>query len=357
VYKSLLASSGFHIAIIIISVFTLPFLAKKPIDVPPLISVELIQVSDTTNIPFAPKAAKIIDKVKKKKEKLLSEQAPPKKVKKEKIKETKLDPKKDKIKTDTIKKVNLDKQKDDIEKLKSKKTPTPENKKEIAKKENIEAIPMPDKKKEKMVNKEEKEQQPSKEKNKNLVKEDKKIKPEKKLKDDKIIKEFAKTKKPAKIDEKVMQVSEFEKKELFDPNKIKGLIDKQSEELGQVKKKTKGFTQSDDPTMLSVDKLTISQIDYVKSQYYACWAVPAGLPLNDTFLLTVKLNLKKNGEYEKIDVLERERMGIDKRFKAFADSVIRAIRLCNPLKKLPTATYEKWKVMVLRFSPLEMQGS
>ena len=215
----------------------------------------------------------------------------------------------------------------------------------------------PDKKKEKMVNKEEKEQQPSKEKNKNLVNKDKKLKPEKKLKDDKIIKDFAKTKKPAKIDEKVMQVSEFEKKELFDPNKIKGLIDKQSEELGQVKKKTKGFTQSDDPTMLSVDKLTISQIDYVKSQYYACWAVPAGLPLNDTFLLTVKLNLKKNGEYEKIDVLERERMGIDKRFKAFADSVIRAIRLCNPLKKLPTATYEKWKVMVLRFSPLEMQGS
>ena len=100
---------------------------------------------------------------------------------------------------------------------------------------------MPDKKKEKMVNKEEKEQQPSKEKNKNLIEKDKKLKPEKKLKDDKIIKDFAKTKKPVKIDEKVMQVSEFEKKELFDPNKIKGLIDKQSEELGQVKKKNKRF--------------------------------------------------------------------------------------------------------------------
>mgnify|MGYP001271193033 CR=1 FL=1 len=55
---------------------------------------------------------------------------------------------------------------------------------------------------------------------------------------------------------------------IFDPNKIKGLIDKQSEELGQVKKKAKGITQSDDPTMLDVDKLTLSQIDAVKSQYF-----------------------------------------------------------------------------------------
>ena len=62
--------------------FTLPFLAKKPIDVPPLVSVELIQISDITNIPYAPKAAKIIDKAKKE-EKLLTEKAPPKKVEKE----------------------------------------------------------------------------------------------------------------------------------------------------------------------------------------------------------------------------------------------------------------------------------
>ena len=62
---------------------SLPFLLKKPIDLPPIISIELIQITDKTNIPFAPKAKKIIEKVKKK-EKLVSEQAPPKIVKKEK---------------------------------------------------------------------------------------------------------------------------------------------------------------------------------------------------------------------------------------------------------------------------------
>ena len=69
-----------------IATLSLPFLAKKPIDLPPIISVELIQITDKTNIPFAPKAKKIIEKVKKKNEKLASEQAPPKKIKKEKNK-------------------------------------------------------------------------------------------------------------------------------------------------------------------------------------------------------------------------------------------------------------------------------
>ena len=56
---------------------SLPFLSKKPIDLPQIVSIELIQITDKTNIPFAPKAKKIIEEVKKKKEKLVSEQAPP----------------------------------------------------------------------------------------------------------------------------------------------------------------------------------------------------------------------------------------------------------------------------------------
>ena len=42
----------------------------------------MIQITDKTNIPFAPKAKKTIEKIKEKEKKLVSEQAPPKKVKK-----------------------------------------------------------------------------------------------------------------------------------------------------------------------------------------------------------------------------------------------------------------------------------
>ena len=51
---------------------------REPIDLPPIVSVELIQIADKTSIPFAPKARKIIEENKKKnEERLVSEQAPP----------------------------------------------------------------------------------------------------------------------------------------------------------------------------------------------------------------------------------------------------------------------------------------
>ena len=49
---------------IILTAITLPFMTREPISLPPIVSVELIQITDKTNIPFAPKARKIIDKVK-----------------------------------------------------------------------------------------------------------------------------------------------------------------------------------------------------------------------------------------------------------------------------------------------------
>ena len=80
--RSIVISSVLHLIMIMITAISLPFLAKKPIDLPPIVSVELIQITDKTNIPFAPKAKKTIEKIKEKEKKLVSEQAPPKKVKK-----------------------------------------------------------------------------------------------------------------------------------------------------------------------------------------------------------------------------------------------------------------------------------
>ena len=52
-------------------------MTRQPIDLPPIVSVELIQISDETNIPYAPKARKVIEKVKEKEKRVVSEQAPP----------------------------------------------------------------------------------------------------------------------------------------------------------------------------------------------------------------------------------------------------------------------------------------
>ena len=64
--KSLIYSLIFHSLMIVLTALSLPFMLREPIDLPPIVSVELIQISDKTNIPFAPKARKIIEETKKK---------------------------------------------------------------------------------------------------------------------------------------------------------------------------------------------------------------------------------------------------------------------------------------------------
>ena len=63
--KSLFYSLTFHSIMILLTVLSLPFMLREPIELPPIVSVELIQISDKTNIPYAPKARKIIEETKK----------------------------------------------------------------------------------------------------------------------------------------------------------------------------------------------------------------------------------------------------------------------------------------------------
>ena len=75
--RSIFLSLVFHSAMIVITAITLPFMKRIPIDLPPILSVELIQISEKTNLPFAPKARETLDKIKKEDERIVSEQAPP----------------------------------------------------------------------------------------------------------------------------------------------------------------------------------------------------------------------------------------------------------------------------------------
>jgi len=52
---------------IILTAISLPFMMRAPMDLPPILSVDLIQITDKTSVPFAVKAAKTLEKIKKKK--------------------------------------------------------------------------------------------------------------------------------------------------------------------------------------------------------------------------------------------------------------------------------------------------
>ena len=281
--RSIIISSVFHALLIIVTAMSLPFLSKKPLDIPPIVSVELIQIAEKTNVPFAPKAKKIIEEVKQK-EKLVSEQAPPKKVKK--------------TKTKTV--VSPD-----------------QNNKKV---ENLipEAIPLPDKTVKKIKTKEENKQNPE------------------------------------KVDEEVKQVSEFEKKDLFDPNNIAALIDKSKEETAEVIKKNDNITQDQDRNIDNTG-LTLSEEDALKAQIFGCWSIPLGLPYNENLLVRIKLKLKPDGSVTKTEILDHARMNKPGQgfYKVLAESALRAVKLCQPLR-VPTTGYERWKELQLNFDAREM---
>ena len=238
---------------------------RQPIDLPPIVSIELIQISDKTNIPYAPKARKVIEKVKKEEKRVVSEQAPP-----------------------TAKA-----------------------------KEKPDRIPMPDEKKEK----------------KQLVK---------------------KKQNPEEIKPQIRQSSEFEKKEIIDTNQIAALIDKAKKEEALTKRTSSKLTQSSQKNSFATG-LTLSQEDALRAQIFGCWSVPLGLPYDDNLLVRIKLKLKPDGTVLRSEILDHVRMNKPGQgfYRVLAESALRAVRLCQPLKVPPTG-YERWKDLQLNFDANEM---
>ena len=88
---------------------------------------------------------------------------------------------------------------------------------------------------------------------------------------------------PEKIDNEVKQVSEFEKKELFDPNNIAALIDKSKVETAESINKTNKVTQDQNKNLENIG-LSLSEEDALKAQIFGCWSIPLGLPYNENLI-------------------------------------------------------------------------
>ena len=159
---------------------------------------------------------------------------------------------------------------------------------------------------------------------------------------------------PEEIKPEIRQSSQFEKKEIVDTNQIAALIDKAKEVEAVKQKKTDKVTQSSQKNSFATS-LSLSQEDALRAQIFGCWSVPLGLPYDEDLLVRIKLQLKKDGTIIKSEILDHQRMNRpgQKFYKVLAESALRAVRLCQPLKVPPTG-YDKWKELQLNFNPTEM---
>ena len=132
------------------------------------------------------------------------------------------------------------------------------------------------------------------------------------------------------------------------------MIDKAKEERALKEIENKKLTQSNVKNNFATG-LSLSEEDALRAQIFGCWSVPLGLPYDEDLLVRLKLELKKDGTILKSEIVDHQRMNMpgQKFYKILAESALRAVRLCQPLKVPPTG-YEKWKNIQLNFDPTEM---
>ena len=118
--------------------------------------------------------------------------------------------------------------------------------------------------------------------------------------------------------------------------------------------KTDKITQDQDKN-IDFGGLSLSEEDALKAQIFGCWSIPLGLPYNENLLVRIKLQLKPDGSIIRSEILDHARMNKPGQgfYKVLAESALRAIKLCQPLR-VPSTGYEKWKELQLNFDAREM---
>ena len=141
-----------------------------------------------------------------------------------------------------------------------------------------------------------------------------------------------------------------------DSNNIAALIDKSKSESSEVKKTSNKITQDQDRNVEIVG-LSLSEEDALKAQIFGCWSIPLGLPYDKNLLVRIKLQLDPDGSVTKSEILDHARMNKPGQafYKVLAESALRAIKLCQPLR-VPSTGYERWKELQLNFDARDVRG-
>lgn len=119
--------------------------------------------------------------------------------------------------------------------------------------------------------------------------------------------------------------------------------------------KEENKTKSDanyDPTK----PLSMSAIDAIKSQFIQCWSPPIGARESESLKVRVEVRLSQDGTVVEAK-LSRQQDGNSTGnpfFRAAADSAVRAVHICSPLKNLPAAEYSSWSWLELTFDPKDL---
>lgn len=102
-------------------------------------------------------------------------------------------------------------------------------------------------------------------------------------------------------------------------------------------------------------QLSASLQDSIRSQMAQCWDVPAGAKDAHNLVITLRMQLNQDGSVITVELYQDQaRYHSEPFFRAAADSAMRAVKRCSPLKNLPPDKYNGWSDMTMTFNPREM---
>ena len=103
-------------------------------------------------------------------------------------------------------------------------------------------------------------------------------------------------------------------------------------------------------------ELSISEMDALAGQLRACWNLDPGAMGIEDMIIEIKAQLNQNGSVYSVEIMNKGRYNTDTHFRSVADSAVRAVYICAPYKILSEKyayKYEEWKVLRLRFNPID----
>jgi len=101
--------------------------------------------------------------------------------------------------------------------------------------------------------------------------------------------------------------------------------------------------------------LSISEIDAIRGQIEQCWNPPVGAKDAANLVVNLHIEIAVDGTVTSVELAsDSGRYNSDSFFASAADSAMRAVRKCSPLKNLPADKYDTWKDMTITFDPKNM---
>ena len=93
----------------------------------------------------------------------------------------------------------------------------------------------------------------------------------------------------------------------------------------------------------------------ISRQITPCWNIPVAAQGIGGLRAELNIVMGPDGSVQSVVPTDAARMSRDPVFRAFAESAVRAVRACSPLK-LPPESYQLWRNIIFNFDPSRMTG-